>query len=493
MRYFIKLISISLFSLLITFSFANASSGVFKVSHDLGFGKDTNLDPITKGRLFQVIEKTMNRLVRGDLIGVPSPSLATSWSANADASEWTFNLRKGVKFHDGSDFDAEDVKFSIMRVGANKSPAAKGISMIESVEILDSHTVKMNLNTSFADLPLNLTDYRLRMLPSGSEDTIAQTGVGTGPFVVDTFDAEGTTILKANPSYWEGAPEVSEIHIIAISDSQARVQALLSGQIDMLRVIDYKQKPIFEGNSKFKHHVISTGNWRGMVMRTDVEPFKDARVRKAVRMAVDRQALADLVTGGAAAVTCDHPVMKSDQYRADLSCPQDIEGAKKLLADAGYPDGIEFTVYPSSLEPTWTPIAEVVQQQVAAAGIKVNIQVVPSDGYWNDIWLKKPVAMTRWNQRPADQALNEIYHSSAKWNESLYKNSAFDSLLDMARKELDFDKRKTMYQAAQKVLWDESGTLIPYTVSKLIVTTARVNNLDEVENWSVRWHKISVD
>ena len=493
MKNFIKLVSISLFSLLISFSFANASSGVFKVSHDLGFGKDTNLDPITKGRLFQVIEKTMNRLVRNDLNGVPSPSLATSWSANADASEWTFSLRKGVKFHDGSDFDAEDVKFSIMRVGANKSPAAKGISMIESVEILDSHTVKMNLNTSFADLPLNLTDYRLRMLPSGSEETIAQTGVGTGPFVVDTFDAEGTTILKANPNYWEGAPGLSEIHIIAISDSQARVQALLSGQIDMLRVIDYKQKPIFDGNSKFKHHVIPTGNWRGMVMRTDVEPFTDARVRKAVRMAVDRQALADLVTGGAAEVTCDHPVMKTDQYRADISCPQDIEGAKKLLSDAGFPNGIEFTVHPSSLEPTWTPIAEVVQQQVAAAGIKVNIKVSPSDGYWSDVWMKKDVAMTRWNQRPADQALNEIYHSGAKWNESYYKNSKFDTVLESARKELNFEKRKAIYQSAQKMLWEDSGTLIPYTVSKLIVTTARVNNLDEVENWSVRWHKITVN
>tara|TARA_B100000902_G_C27240399_1_gene879678 strand:- start:8 stop:1489 length:1482 start_codon:yes stop_codon:yes gene_type:complete len=493
MRDFIKIIAISLFSLLISFSNAYASSGVFKVSHDLGFGKDTNLDPITKGRLFQVIEKTMNRLVRNDLNGVPSPSLATSWSANADASEWTFNLRKGVKFHDGSDFDAEDVKFSIMRVGANKSPAAKGISMIESVEVVDSHTVKMKLNTSFADLPLNLTDYRLRMLPSESETTIAQTGVGTGPFMVDKFDAEGTTILKANPNYWEGAPGLSEIHIIAISDSQARVQALLSGQIDMLRVIDYKQKPIFDGNPKFKHHVIPTGNWRGMVMRTDVEPFTDARVRKAVRMAVDRQALADLVTGGAAEITCDHPVMKTDQYRADISCPQDIAGAKKLLADAGFPNGIEFTVHPSSLEPTWTPIAEVVQQQVAAAGIKVNIKVSPSDGYWSDVWMKKDVAMTRWNQRPADQALNEIYHSGAKWNESYFKDAKFDAILESARKELDFEKRKAIYQSAQNMLWESSGTLIPYTVSKLIVTTSRVNNLDEVENWSVRWHKITVD
>ena len=112
MRTICKLISVSLVSLLFSFSLANASSGVFKLSHDLGFGKDTNLDAISKGRLFQVVIMTQNRLVRKDLKGVTSAELATDWSANADATEWTFNLRKGVKFHDGSDFDAEDVKYS---------------------------------------------------------------------------------------------------------------------------------------------------------------------------------------------------------------------------------------------------------------------------------------------------------------------------------------------------------------------------------------------
>ena len=115
MKFILKVSALILLSLGL-FAPVQASEGIFRVSHDLGFGKDTNLDPITKGRLFQVIEKTMNRLVRNDLNGVPSPSLATSWSANADASEWTFNLRKGVKFHDGSDFDATDVVFSLMRV-----------------------------------------------------------------------------------------------------------------------------------------------------------------------------------------------------------------------------------------------------------------------------------------------------------------------------------------------------------------------------------------
>ena len=152
MKNIFKLISVALISSLLSFSAANASSGVFKISHDLGFGKDTNLDAITKGRLFQVVIMTQNRLVRKDLKGVTSAELATDWSANADATEWTFKLRKGVKFHDGSDFDAEDVKYSLMRVQDPEigSPAKKSMSTVTAIEVVDSHTIKMKLNTSFA-------------------------------------------------------------------------------------------------------------------------------------------------------------------------------------------------------------------------------------------------------------------------------------------------------------------------------------------------------
>ena len=220
MNKFFKLISVSLLSFLVFFSFANASSGVFKLSHDLGFGKDTNLDAITKGRLFQVVIMTQNRLVRKNLEGVTSPELATEWSANADATEWTFKLREGVYFHDGSGFDSADVKYSLERVKDPDigSPAKKSMSSVTDIEIIDKYTVKMVLNTSFADFPLLLTDYRLRMIPEGSGDTIGKTGIGTGPFMVEKFDAEGTTILKANPDYWEGSPGLAEVHVIAIPD-----------------------------------------------------------------------------------------------------------------------------------------------------------------------------------------------------------------------------------------------------------------------------------
>ena len=495
MKYILKVFSATFMSLILSFSIANASSGVFKVSHDLGFGKDTNLDAITKGRLFQVVIKTQNRLVRPDMNGVPSPSLSTDWSANSDATEWTFNLRKGIYFHDGSAFDASDVKYSLMRAKDPDigSPVRKSLNVVEDIEVVDQHTVKMKLSTSFADFPLLLTDYRLRMIPEGSGDTIGQTGVGTGPFMVDKFDPEGTTILKANPDYWEGAPGVAEVHVIAIPDAQARIQALLTGQIDMNRYVPFNQKKIFDSNSKFTTTVIPTGNWRGVVMRTDTAPFDNPKVRKAFRLAVDRQELVDLVMGGAATVSCDTPVMPSDQYRLQMDCPQNISKAKNLLREAGFPNGIELTVYPATLEPTWPTIAEVVQQQVAKAGIKVNIEMVPSKGYWNEVWMKKPVSMTRWNQRPADTILHEAYHSGAKWNESYFKNADFDKNLADARSELDFNKRKKAYQNAQMTLWEQSGTMIPYHVSRLVVTSSKVKNLDAVDHFSIQWHKVKVD
>lgn len=472
-----------------------APEGTFRQAHEYGFGANSSLDPISKGRVFQITEKIMNRLVRPGLDGKPQPDLATEWSANADATVWTFKLRPGVKFHDGSGFDAADAVYSLERVldPDSDSPARSAVKMISKVEALDPMTLRITLDTPFADMPLQLMDYRLRMIPEGSGDSIAQSGIGTGPFKVETFDAEGTTVLVANSDYWEGAPGVARMEVIGIPDGQARLQALLGGQIDMERGVTAQQAPMLKGSSKFSIQEIPTGNWRGLVFRTDVAPFDDVRVRQAVRLAADREELVKLVLGGGGVVACDTPVEPNDQYRADLSCPQDIERAKALLAEAGHPDGIEIYVHVATLEPTWPTLAVAYQEQAGAAGIRVNVVQTPTDGYWNAVWMKKDVAATRWNERPADQALHEIYLSSAKWNESYFKDPAFDDLLARARRELDFSKRRALYVEAQEYLWENAGTLIPYHVTKLIGVSSRVKNLDEVKNDAVRWHRITVN
>ena len=161
-----------------------APSGTFKQAHEYGYGDKSSLDPASRGRVMQITEKLMSRLIRPDMQGSPSPDLATSWSSNAEATEWTVKLRSGVKFHDGSSFEAADVLYTLNRVldPENKSPARSAIKMIEKMEAVDSMTVKFSLSTPFADMPLQLMDYRLRIIPEGSGDSIATSGIGTGRY-----------------------------------------------------------------------------------------------------------------------------------------------------------------------------------------------------------------------------------------------------------------------------------------------------------------------
>jgi len=470
-------------------------TGTFRCAHDLGFGARSSLDPIANGRVLQVTEKIMNRLVRPGGDGAPQPALATGWSANEDATVWTFDLREGVTFHDGSAFDAGDVVYSLRRVldPERDSPARAPVAMVEKVEALGSHRVQLTLGSPFADIPLQFMDFRLRIIPEGSGETIGQTGIGTGPFRVERFDPDGITVLTANHDYWEGPPGVARMEVIAIPDAQARLQALLGGQIDMERGITPQLQIVLESSDRYRVQQVPTGNWIGMVFRTDVEPYDDVRVRRALRLAADRQQLLDLVLGGRGVVSCDTPVAPNDQYRANLSCPQNIPEAKRLLKEAGYPDGIDVELHISTLDPSWPAMAVAYQEQAAAAGIRVSIVKAATDGYWSEVWMQKDAVATRWNERPADQALNEIFRSDAKWNESYFDDPVFDRMLKEARRTLDYEERKSLYIEAQEYIFENSGTLIPYHVSQLVGLTSRVRNLDPVKNDAIRWHLLEVE
>ena len=480
---------------IIMITMGNAQSGIFRQTHDRGFGGAEVADPISPNRFWQVTEKVMNRLVRPGPKGAPSPSLATEWSANPTATEWTFKLRQGVKFHDGSAFDAADVVYSFDRIKDPKidSPVMKVLAVVKRVEAVNPATVKLTLFSGHADLPILLMDYRIRMIPNGSGETIAKSGIGTGPFILSKLDPEGTTVLKANSDYWEGPPGVETIEIISMPDIQARVQALLSGQIDMLRNVSARQLALFRNNPKFKVQKVATGDWIGIAFRVDTEPFTEPRVRKALRIVSDRQAMVDLVLGTEGGiVACDHPVWTNDLYRAPFDCPPQIDEAKRLLAEVGYSEGIEIDVYASDLRPHWINFVEVYQQQAAQAGIRVNLVKVAADGYWSDVWMKKAAAVTMWGQRPADQILNEAYQSESSWNETNWKNPIFDRKLAEARQQLDLGKRKALYHELQVMLFEEGGSFIPFHLNKIVVTTSRVRGLEPVFDDSVRYHLVQV-
>ena len=237
---------------------------------------------------------------------------------------------------------------------------------------------------------------------------------------------------------------------------------------------------------------IPTGNWMGLAFRTDVPPFDDPRVREALHLTVDRAEMLQLALDGGGVISCDTPVAPNDQYRAEMECPANPERARQLLAEAGYPDGVDVDVHVSALDPTWPVIGVAFQEQAARAGIRVNLINAAADGYWSNVWMKKDAFSTSWGERPADQALNEAFHSTAKWNETFYTNSKFDQLLETARAELDFKRRRALYIEAQEYLAMNSGTIIPFHVTQLVVLSNRVTHFDPVPNDALRWHLVTV-
>ncbi len=484
-----------IFSLLLISGIAAAEpQGTFRFAHDLGSGAHSSLDPISKGRVLQITEKMMSRLIRPGADGRPEPDLATGWSANSDGSVWTLTLREGVQFHDGTDFDAADVVYSLNRVLDPEmgSPAHSAVKMMQTVVALDAFTVQINLESTFADLPLQLMDPRLRIIPEGSGDTIGQTGIGTGPFQLEKFDPDGTTILSAFDGYWEGTPKLERMEIIGIPDANTRMQAFLAGQLDMERGLRPLVRRALKRSSKYVVQEIPTGNWSGFVFRTDVAPFNDVRVRRALRLAVDRAEMLKLALDGGGIISCDTPVGPGDQYRSEMSCDRDVEQARALLTEAGYPDGIDVTLHVSSIDASWSPMAVVYQDHAAEAGIRVKIKNASADGYWTEVWMHKDVFATSWGERPADQVLNEAFHSEAKWNESHFNDPRFDHMLARARQELDFAERRNYYIHAQEYLAEHSGTLIPYHRTQLVGLSPRVRNLDPVKSDRVRWHLVDI-
>jgi peptide/nickel transport system substrate-binding protein len=222
---------------------------VLRRANDLSFGGSESLDPISANRFYEVNDLIYSRLIRQGDDGRPAPELAQTWTANDTATEWTLTLQPGVTFHDGSTFDAADVKFTLERIKdpALESPVTDVLGFIDGVDVVDPLTASIRLSTPHAGLPLLLMDYRVRILPEGAAEPF---GIGTGPFKLDSYDPESSTILTANTAYWEGAPKLDRVEFTAIPDSEARNQAMLGGQIDY-NGLTRDQEPLYAGNPDF--------------------------------------------------------------------------------------------------------------------------------------------------------------------------------------------------------------------------------------------------
>ncbi|NJP04577.1 MAG: ABC transporter substrate-binding protein [Chloroflexaceae bacterium] len=419
--------------------------------------------------------------------------MATSWDANNDATVWTFTLRDDVVFHDGKPFTSADVAYTFQRVldGKSDSLLSTVFDLIERIETPDQNTVIFHLSQPHAEFTVLFLPFAASIIPEGSGETIGTTGIGTGPFKLEQLDVTGTTRLVANDAYWRGEPGLAAIEFVGIADADARFQALQAGQVDLVFNLLLSQAAMLQNNANLVVQQFTGGEWSGIGMRTDMPPFDDVRVRQAMRLVVNRRQMVELVQQGAGTLSCDTLVWSSDTHRWDGECPPDSEQAKALLAEAGYPDGLDVTLFTSNSLAPMIPIAKVYQQQAARAGIRVELEQVDPDAFWIEAWGVEPFFATGDAKFPADFSLNLYYRADSPFNVIHWDDAETAVLLDAARATLDPAERNERYQEVQQYLAHESGYIILFYQDEIRAFARNVHGVQPLNHYDLLWHGVT--
>ena len=392
----------------------------------------------------------------------PVPWLAESWEVGADASEWTFQLRKGIEWHDGAPFTADDVIYSFGRHTreGSESPAKPYMSQIAEMKKDGDHVVRLKLSAPNADFPIMLSDTRVQISRNGYEDFVSTT-VGTGPFRVKDWKPGSRYVFERNDNYWgSDGPWVDEIEVIGIGDMTARVNALLSGDINVMLELDPKAVGLIERSDRVDLVQTQSGTLINLAMMLDRAPTDNADFRLAMKHAVDREKIVRNVLKGYGSVGNDHPISRADPYYcADI--PQreyDPDKARHHIRKAGL-ENVPVDLFASDVPGAGALAAcQIVQQSAAAAGVEINLIQPPADTYWSSVWQQQPLIVSGWLMRPVPDLIFSIaFKGDAGWNETKYADERFDRLLMEARSTVDFDRRKEMYCEMQRLLHEDGG------------------------------------
>ncbi|WP_434651647.1 ABC transporter substrate-binding protein [Pseudomonas sp. R3-56] len=417
-----------------------------------------------------------NGLTRFDSHMVPQLELAERIETT-DATLWVISLRKEVTFHNGKALTAADVVFSLLRhkdpiTGSKVLPLA---SQFADVKAIGTHEVQIQLSGPNAELPSVLAVSHMLIVPEGTSDF--SQGIGTGPFKVKEFKPGVRSVGVRNSNYWKpGLPYLDEIEFIGIADESSRINALLSGDVHIVNEVNPRSTTRIKASAR--HRVIDSpsGNYTDLIIRQDQMPGKSPEFTQAMKLLLDREQIKSAIFRGYARVGNDHPIAPGARFfNADL--PQrayDPEQARSLLKKAGM-ESISMPLMCSPAATGSVDIAVLLQQSAKEAGLKLNVNRLPSDGYWSNHWAKHPLSFGNINPRPnADMLFSQFFQSSAPWNESGWKNEQFDQLLIQARGETDEAKRGKMYADMQVLVHEHGGIGVPVFISNIDGADQRV-------------------
>lgn len=474
---------------------SSAYAGAKKGGHfkyGIGAGGTTDsLDPATTTHTYtQLINHAAYNYLtevnnKGELVGELSPE----WDVSKDAKTWTFTLRSGVTHHNGKSMDANDVIASInYHRGEDSKSAAKGIvDAIESIKADGKNTVVFELSGGNADFPFLMSDYHLPILPSKDGKINATSGVGTGGYIIENFDPGVATQFKRNPNYWkQGHAHFDSIEMLVVADVAARTNALTTGAIHAMDRCDLKTVHLLKRNKKIEVTQKTGTQHYTLPMNATLAPFDNNHVRLALKYAIDREVLVKTILRGFGTVGNDHPIGASNAYYAkDL--PQrvyDPDKAKFHLKKAGLSSlDVELAAADAAFAGA-VDTAVLYKEHASKCGINITVNRVPNDGYWSNVWMKKPWVMSYWGGRPTEDWMFSIaFAAKANWNEGFWQNTAFNKLLISARSELDTAKRGEMYAEMQRLVSDEGSVIIPMYASYVSALSKKIGHDYIATNW----------
>jgi peptide/nickel transport system substrate-binding protein len=421
---------------------------------------------------------------------VTRPSLCEKWEASADLKTWTLRLRKDVKWHSGRQFTADDAVWNIKRVldpktGSSVLGLMKGFILDEfetgekddkgnpkkstrlwdanAVQKVDDFTVKLNGKTPQIAVPEWLFHYPFLILDPAENGEFKVGSNGTGAFQLVENQLERKQVLKARKEpYWGGGPYLDTIEFIDLGDDAAAEIAALAGkQVDGLYEAAITQLDALKKLGYVQLYQATTAQ-TAVARVHPVKPFDDKRVRQALRYAIDTNAVLQVAHKGLGTIGEHHHVSPIHPEYAKLPPFQrDVAKAKKLLADAGYPNGID-TEIACKPDPAWELLAvQALVEQWKDAGIRVKINNMPSTQFW-EVWTKVPFGFTGWTHRPlGTMVLGLAYRTGVPWNEAKYSNKDFDSLLTTAEGTLDVAKRREIMAKLEAILQDDGPIVQP--------------------------------
>ena len=439
------------------------------------------------------VNLVFNGLTRIDRDLSVKPDLAESWTASADFKTWTFRLRDKVAFQNGHRLEAEDVVASITRVLDPKtgSPGRAVLGLLSRVEAVDARTVRFVLSAPDAGFADIFAEPQLRIVardrlgePAGAPVGTAPAGTapfGTGPFLMRRWQPGVRMELARNPAYDEkGLPRLDAVLLRMIPDAAARLAALESGAIDILWDLPYDAVEKYRTSTSVRVESVPSAAWDAVVLHNGIKPFSDLRVRQALAASIDKDVLVEKALFGQGAPTHSPIPPSHPYYDGKLGYPApDLARARRLLAEAGYPNGIDLTMQvPAESEPRQR-LGAAVRDMARAAGFRITLERVPAASYPARVWGRQPIYIDGALPSPGvDSAVSPYFQSAGWWNGRMwhFDNARVDELLGLARGTAEEGRRAELYRACQAVMEQSVPGIIAYAAMQVNGVRRSVQN-----------------